>query len=84
MTTAKMTTQGRVTIPIQIRKSLGINAGDKLKFFRSSGGKVFLLSKNFDVIELKGALPKPSETVYLERIEESVRQQGSDILGDDE
>jgi antitoxin PrlF len=35
---AKVTSKGQVTIPIEVRKSLGVRPGDKLRFEQHEGG----------------------------------------------
>lgn len=35
---AKITSKGQVTIPVEIRKSLGVKPGDKLRFEPHEGG----------------------------------------------
>jgi AbrB family looped-hinge helix DNA binding protein len=37
-TRAKITSKGQITIPINIRKSLGVGPGDHLRFERNEGG----------------------------------------------
>jgi antitoxin PrlF len=37
-TRAKVTSKGQVTIPVEIRKSLGVKPGDKLRFEPLEGG----------------------------------------------
>jgi antitoxin PrlF len=36
--TAKVTSKGQVTIPVEVRRSLGVKAGDTLRFERRPGG----------------------------------------------
>jgi antitoxin PrlF len=36
--TATVTSKGQITIPIEIRRSLGVKPGDKVRFERSNGG----------------------------------------------
>ena len=38
----KITTQGQVTIPAHIRKSLGLNPGDRVNFIKNERGEVVL------------------------------------------
>lgn len=38
----KLTTQGQVTIPANIRKSLGLNPGDRVNFVKNDRGEVVL------------------------------------------
>ena len=40
MPTSTMTSKGQVTIPVEIRKELGLEAGDKVSFRKSDQGVV--------------------------------------------
>ena len=44
MSKAKMTTKGQVTIPIEVRRRLGLRAGDELEFTEENG--VYYLKKH--------------------------------------
>jgi AbrB family looped-hinge helix DNA binding protein len=35
---AKVTSKGQITVPVEIRRSLGVKAGDKLRFEPQEGG----------------------------------------------
>jgi AbrB family looped-hinge helix DNA binding protein len=35
---AKVTSKGQITVPVEIRRSLGVKAGDNLRFEREEGG----------------------------------------------
>jgi AbrB family looped-hinge helix DNA binding protein len=63
-THVKVTRKGQVTIPLAIRKALGIKEGDILAA-REEGGKVI-----FEKI----GLPEPGEPVGREAYEELVRE----------
>ena len=39
---AKVSTQGQVTVPVEIRKSLGLNPGDKIAFVTNRQGDIVL------------------------------------------
>lgn len=43
-----MTTQGQVTIPASIRKSLGLNPGDRVNFVENDRGEIVLQKVNID------------------------------------
>jgi AbrB family looped-hinge helix DNA binding protein len=43
---AKVTSKGQITIPVEIRKSLGVKPGDKLRFEPHEGG--FRLARDFE------------------------------------
>ena len=44
----KLTTQGQVTIPASIRRSLGLNPGDRVSFIKNDRGEVVLQKVVFD------------------------------------
>jgi len=39
---ARITAKGQITIPIEIRKSLGVKEGDKVIFIKDDNGKIML------------------------------------------
>lgn len=49
MELAKVTSKGQVTIPIEIRKKLGIKNGDKILFVEESG-KIYMLNSSMDAL----------------------------------
>ena len=56
MSEATLTSKGQITIPVDIRRSLGINAQDRLTFTPMPDGTVVLRAKNKSIIELRGLL----------------------------
>lgn len=49
MELAKVTSKGQVTIPIEIRKKLGIKNGDKILFVEESG-RVSMMNSSMDAL----------------------------------
>ena len=49
MELAKVTSKGQITIPIEIRKKLGINKGDKILFVEESG-RVYMMNSSMDAL----------------------------------
>ncbi len=43
---AKMTSKAQVTLPVKIRKSLGVGPGDGIEFFLHRTGQVYVLPRN--------------------------------------
>ena len=43
---AKLTSKAQVTLPAEIRKSLGVGPGDGIEFFLHRTGEVFVLPRN--------------------------------------
>ena len=42
-TTAKITSKGQITVPLRIRRALGVGAGDKLAFEERKSGEVVVM-----------------------------------------
>ena len=49
MELAKVTSKGQITIPIEIRKKLGIKNGDKILFVEESG-RVYMMNSYMDAL----------------------------------
>ncbi len=63
---ATVTSKGQVTIPADIRRSLGLQAQDRLSFTPMPDGTVVLRAKTQSVLALKGLLkPKPGQRVAI-------------------
>ena len=49
MELAKVTSKGQITIPIEVRKRLGIKNGDKILFVEESG-RVYMMNSSMDAL----------------------------------
>ncbi len=58
MVNAKLTSNGRTTIPKEIRDSLGMKPGDRMTFSLMPNGAVVIRVKNKNVMRLAGILHK--------------------------
>lgn len=60
---ATVTSKGQITIPVEVRRHLGVNAGDRVAFMLADDGSVRVRRPHYrSVAELAGAagkLPKP-------------------------
>ena len=59
MSEATVTSKGQVTIPADIRKALGLSAGERVVFTRLDDGTTVMRAKTRSILELKGML-KPA------------------------
>ena len=55
MNLAKISTNGQVTIPIEVRRSLNLNTGDKLIFVYNKKGEVVLQKLNVSLFNTQEA-----------------------------
>jgi antitoxin PrlF len=60
---ANTSIKGQVTVPVEIRKLIGLEAGGKLQFQVQADGQVKILAKKRSIKELKGLVSKPQHAV---------------------
>jgi antitoxin PrlF len=71
---AKVTVQGQVTVPREIRERLKLRPGGKVEFTIEKNGRVVVGAKQSSILDLVGILPKPKRTVTLDEMDEAIRQ----------
>lgn len=59
MSEATVTTKGQITIPADIRKSMGLSAQDRIVFTPLADGTVVMRAKTRSLVDLKGLLKRP-------------------------
>lgn len=60
MSEATVTSKGQITIPADIRKALGLSAGERVVFTRFSDGTTVMRAKTRSILDLKGMLKRKS------------------------
>jgi AbrB family looped-hinge helix DNA binding protein len=70
MLSSSVTTKGQVTIPIELRKKLGIKPGDRVGFV-DEGGRIVLQCQE-TAIEAVFGMVKAGKGVTLEQIEGAI------------
>ena len=50
MELAKVTSKGQITIPVDIRRKLGVKTGDKVLFVEEAG-KIYILNSSMDALK---------------------------------
>ena len=61
MVTATLTSKGQVTIPREVRASLGLSAGDRLDFVRLDDGNYAIVPATQSIRSLKGVIRRPGQ-----------------------
>ena len=56
MPTATITSKGQITIPIEVRKKLGLKAGDRINFFEDQEGIFTFEPKTGSIMDMEGIL----------------------------
>lgn len=58
MATATLSTKGQLTIPVDVRRKLGISTGGRIQFVENSDGGFSIIPATEDIRELRGIVPK--------------------------
>jgi len=70
---ARITAKGQITIPIEIRKDLGVKEGDKVAFIKSSNGIMLVNSNKIAWENLQKAMEGEAERVGFKSEEDVVQ-----------
>lgn len=73
MSTATLTSKGRITIPRDVRERLRVQPGDRLEFVMKDDG-VILRPATRKVTDIKGFFPKPKRPFSLEEMDRAIRR----------
>ncbi len=74
MATATVTSKGQVTIPQEVRTSLGVSAGDRLDFIRLDDGNYAIVPAAHSIRSLRGIIPRPAKPVSLEDMQAAIEE----------
>ena len=70
MSSLSLTTKGQVTVPVKIRRRLGLNPGDRVKFVEQDG-RVFIERDNDDISSIFGVL-KTKKSASLAQMDDAI------------
>lgn len=70
-----VTQKGQITIPINIRKALAINEGDKVAFVQTGNSITITVSEKMDLMSLSGCLPKPKKSLSIEEMNSIIEKE---------
>ncbi|KML21663.1 MULTISPECIES: AbrB/MazE/SpoVT family DNA-binding domain-containing protein [Burkholderia] len=78
MTAATITSKGQVTIPVDVRNQLGLEAGDRIEFsFNETTGRYEVYPATRSLVELKGVVKKPEKPVSIDDMNQAIAEQGA-------
>ena len=72
MPTAKMTSKGQITIPVKVRKALGLKPGVRIDFYEVEDGEYAFRPKTGSIMEMEGCIPKPDHPISIEEMNQAV------------
>ena len=80
MPSATMTTKGQITVPVAVRAKLGLEPGIRVDFIEQYGGYL-MAARRVRVVDLGGALPKPTRPVSLEDMDRAIAEGAIESAG---
>ena len=86
MLTATVTSKGQITIPLAVRRKLGLKEGDRVTFLFEGGQALLVPAGGRTLMELRGALavkPSLAQDDYDEVRRQVGRELGQAMLAED-
>jgi AbrB family looped-hinge helix DNA binding protein len=80
MPSAKVTTKGQITIPLEVRHKLGLDAGDRVQFVESETGGFEIIPATASVAALKGIVPPVGHAITLEEMDDAIARASAETL----
>ena len=79
MSTATLTSKGKITIPAAVRASLGLESGSRIEFVEASNGQYLIVAATSPVQALKGLLRKPDIAVTITQMNQIITSSGAGL-----
>ncbi len=70
--TATVTAKGQVTLPVEVRRRLGLKPGSKLEFIVIDDDRLEAIPVSETVSSLKGMVPKPRKALSLTDMDRAI------------
>ncbi len=77
MATATLTSKGQITIPVEVRNDLKVDAGDRVEFVLIAPGRYEFVAATSEVTELKGMFGPAPKTVSIEAMNAAIAKRGA-------
>ena len=83
MPSATVTAKGQITIPVKVRKALGLTSGAQVDFYEVEPGEFVLRAKTGSIKDLEGCLahlvPPGTPPMTIEEMDEAVLDQAAEL-----
>lgn len=76
MSTATVSSKGQITIPVEVRQALQVEAGDRVEFVQVEPGRFEVIAANRSARDLKGMFGK-FKSVSIEDMNAVIAAQGA-------
>ncbi len=75
--TATVTSKGQVTLPVEVRRRLGLRPGSKLEFILIGEERFEAIPLSETLTSLKGMVPKPKKRLSLADMDKAIAEGAS-------
>jgi AbrB family looped-hinge helix DNA binding protein len=72
MPSATMTSKGQITIPVKIRKVLGLKPGTRVDFYEIEDGEYAFRPKTGSIMAMRGCIPKLDHVLTIEEMDQAI------------
>jgi len=72
MATAAVTSKGQITIPLEVRKKLGLKPGDRVRFIEGENGEFVIKPKTGSIMDMEGIVHWTGKPVTIEEMNETI------------
>jgi len=79
MGTATVTSKGQITIPVDIRSALKLEAGDRVDFIIGESGQVVFTPVTKNIVSLKGIINRPDKRVSIHDMKATIKTRGGKL-----
>lgn len=79
MPTATMTSKGQITIPVKVRKALGLKPGVRIDFYEMGNGEYALRPKTGSIMEMAGCIPKFDNAPTIEEMDQTILDYAAEL-----
>jgi AbrB family looped-hinge helix DNA binding protein len=77
MTTATVTSKGQITIPVNVRTDLKVEAGDRVEFVQLVPGRYEVVAVTQEVTALKGMFGAAKKIVSIDEMNAAIARRGA-------
>ena len=77
MSTATVTSKGQITIPVEVRNDLRVDAGDRVEFVLIAPGRYEFIAATSEVTALKGLFGPAKKTVSIDAMNAAIARRGA-------
>ena len=73
-----VTSKGQITIPVEVRRAAGLDAGTQVEFIVNARNRIELVPRHTDIRALRGAVARRGSPVTVEAMTEAIAEGWSD------